>query len=409
MSPPVPDAAPSAVPAPRWWSFPRPVWLLGVVSLLTDTATEAAYPLLPAFLLSLGATPVMLGGIEGTAEAIASLCKIWAGRWSDRAKRRQPIVMLGYGISSLVRPLLAVAGAPWHVAAVRFTDRVGKGIRGAPRDALLAHYAGAEQRGRVFGFHRAMDHMGAVLGPLLAAAYLWFRPGEFREVFLLTLMPGLAVLAVLWRVRDPERPVRPVAAPASPGDPAARLPGSFWRLMAILGLFTLGNSSDAFLLLALAQAGFSPTGLALLWAAQHVVKSASSLVGGAASDRLGRTRTIGAGWLVYAAIYAGFAALTSPSALVALFLAYGLYHGLTEGAEKALIADVVPAAGRGLAFGVYGATLGIGALVASVLFGAIWTWVSAPAAFLTGAALALAATAALSLVPSPSGPSAPRA
>jgi len=380
--------------------LPRPVWLLGFVSLLTDMASEAIYPVLPAFLVVLGASKLQLGLIEGSVEAVASLMKVASGRLSDRWRRRQPIVLAGYGLSSLVRPLMALATGPWHVWVVRFVDRMGKGVRGAPRDALLAHFAPADQRGRVFGFHRAMDHLGAVAGPLAALAVLWLWPGSFRMLFALTLVPGLAVVVLLFRLRDPEpESVAPVvSATEGPVQSTGVLPGQFWRLMIVLAVFTLGNSTDMFLIARFGDLGIGLETVLFLYAAQHVIKSASSLYGGIVADRLGRRTLIAAGWLVYAGIYVGFALTTSLGALASLFLVYGLHHGLTEGAEKALIADATPPAARATAFGIYAATLGLGSFAASVLFGAIAETVSVPAAFLTGAVLALAATAGLTFV-----------
>lgn len=376
---------------PRGWRFTRPVWLLGLVSLLTDTATEAVYPLLPILLQGLGASALTLGAIEGSAEAIASVMRIWSGRVSDRLARRQPIILAGYSLSSCVRPLLALASAPWHIWAIRFVDRVGKGVRGAPRDAMLAASAAADQRGRVFGFHRAMDHTGAVIGPLVAFAVLYFWPGSERSLMAWTLVPGALVILLLLQIKDPEPRRSGGRTPDITPPPIERrvpLPRAFVRLMVALGVFALGNSSDMFLLLYLGQSGIAPFWLPLLWAAHHVVKVGASVAGGALADRFGRPKLILFGWTVYAAIYLGFAVAASLPVLIALFLIYAVYHGLTDGAEKALIADVVPADAHGMAYGVYGATQGFGALAASILFGAIWTYVSPPAAFLTGAALA---------------------
>ena len=378
--------------AARGWSFSRSVWLLGFVSLLTDTASEAIYPLLPVLLQGMGATALTLGVIEGSAEAVASLLKLWSGRVSDRLARRQPIILAGYGLSSLVRPLLSVAAAPWHIGAIRFVDRVGKGVRGAPRDAMLAASAAPEQRGRVFGFHRAMDHMGAVIGPLVAFAVLYWWPGSERTLMAWTVVPGILVVLLLTQVKDTPRPAPPAPSthPApSPEHPA--LPTSFRRLMVALGIFALGNSSDMFLLLYLGQSGVAPMFLPLLWGAHHVVKVGAALAGGSLADRIGRRASIRMGWTIYGAIYIGFAASASLPVLIVLFVLYAIYHGLADGAEKALIADVVPSSARGAAYGIYGATQGIGALAASVLFGAIWTVASPAAAFLTGAALAGAA------------------
>jgi len=382
------------------------VWLLGGVSLLTDTASEAIYPLLPIFLTqTLGARPFALGLIEGVAEGTASLLKVMSGVLSDRSRKRRPWVRAGYGLSTLVRPLIGLAAAWPHVLFLRFADRVGKGVRGAPRDAILAAAAPDDTRGRVFGFHRAMDHAGAVAGPLLATVFLWLAPGQYRTLFLLTIVPGLGVLALLWRLpADRADPVPAAARPAPSTDGMAapgagggwsRLPGRYYALLAVLLVFTLGNSSDAFLLLRLADLGVAPAAIPLLWALLHVVKATTSVAGGLAADRWGRRGVIVAGWLVYALVYAGFARAYAALPAVGLFMAYGLYFGLTEGAEKALVADFAPAALRGTAFGLYYGVLGVGALLASAVFGLLWERAGPHAAFALGSVLALVAAGCL--------------
>jgi MFS family permease len=380
-------------------SLPRPVWLLGWVSFFTDMASETVYPLLPLFLTQvLGAGAMSLGIIEGVAEAANSALKVLSGWLTDRWRSPKKLVLAGYGLASAVRPLIGFLTSWPQVLVIRFTDRLGKGIRGAPRDAMLADFAPSNARGLVFGFHRAMDHAGAVTGPLLASAFLYFYPGEYRTLFLLTLIPG--VIVILFILRVPER------ASATPEEPAVAQPrgalrnlgGPFWRAMAVIMVFSLGNASDAFLLLRLGDLGVPSFWIPLLWSALHVVKVGSSIVGGGMSDRFGRRTLIAIGWILYALVYAGFGAFDSRATVIAIFLSYGLYFGLTEGVEKAWVADMAPASARGTAFGVYNGVLGVGTLAASVLFGFIWTRVSPHAAFLTGAALALAATALLYLL-----------
>ena len=311
--------------------------------------------------------------------------------------------MLGYGISSAVRPLIAWATTWVDVLGVRLADRVGKGIRGAPRDALLAEWAAPGDRGRVFGFHRAMDHLGAVVGPLLAAAFLAWRPGAYRDLFAWTVVPGMVAVGLTLLVR--EQPRAPVDVAASTGTAAlgnwrTDLPPGLWRFMLVLALFMLGSSSDAFLLLRLTDAAGTLAAAPLLWAALHVVKAATSFVGPQWSDRVGRRTVIAIGWFIYALVYAGFAASHAFVTLSAWFLVYGCYFGLAEGSEKALVADLAPARARGTAFGVYNAVQGVGALLASVLFGVIWTHAGAAVAFGFGAITSLAATALLwALVP----------
>ena len=385
------------------FNLPRPVWLLGWVSFFTDTATEMVYPLLPLFLTrTLGAGAMSLGIIEGVAEAANSVLKILSGRLTDKWGTPKPIVLVGYVLSSAMRPLIGLASSWTHVLTLRFADRLGKGIRGAPRDAMLATFASPEQRGRIYGFHRAMDHAGAVLGPLLATAFLFFFPDNYRTLFTLTIIPGIIVLVLLWRLPNVRTSPAPTSAKAPAGNPSAeRLAPSadLLKALSIILLFSLGNASDAFLLLRLTDLGIAAVWVPLLWSALHVVKVGSSVIGGELSDRFGRRTMIGLGWIVYALVYAGFGFFDTPALVIAVFLSYGLYFGFTEGVEKAWVADLADESQRGTAFGYYNAVLGVGSLIASLLFGFIWTRVSPHAAFLTGSALALIATAGLYLLP----------
>jgi MFS family permease len=384
--------------------LPRPVWLLGWASLFTDMATEMIYPLLPLFLTRvLGASAMSLGVIEGVAEAANSVLKIAAGRLADRTGAPKRIVLAGYGLSGAVRPLIAFATSWMQVLGLRFIDRLGKGIRGAPRDAMLAHFAPAHLRGRAFGFHRAMDHSGAVIGPLIAAVFLFFQPEQYRTLFALSIIPGIVVILILLSVpeaniKEPLEPGElnePVERPepSEPLEPVKSLnrSSSFTKAIVVILVFSLGNASDAFLLLRMNDLGVAPFWIPLLWSGLHVVKVLSSLAGGDLSDRLGRRSVIGAGWIVYALVYAGFGYFDSPATVIAIFLGYGIYFGLTEGVEKAWVADLAPTGKRGSAFGVYNAALGVGGLMSSLMFGVIWTRVSPSAAFFTGAAVALVA------------------
>jgi MFS family permease len=393
------------------------------VSLATDSATEAIYPLLPFFLTRvLGASAVSLGVVEGAAEAVNSILKIVSGRVADRAPAKRPLVLFGYGMSSIARPFIALTTTWLQVFTVRVLDRVGKGIRGAPRDAMLAQWATPRTRGKVYGFHRAMDHTGAVVGPVLASLFLFVYPDHYRTLFALTVVPGAIAVALIFFVQEevrlePDSPDAVIAAttsvvsgfPAALRSGAARrsakrgggsrthvpLPRQFTLFMIVLTIFTLGNSTDAFLLLKLTDVAGSVRFVPLMWAALHVVKAVVSVVGGAWSDRIGRRAVIVTGWLVYTAVYAGFALSETLPALLAWFLTYGFYFGFAEGTEKALVADLAPAERRGFAFGIYNAVQGLGALAASLVFGLIWRTYGPSAAFGVGAALALAATALL--------------
>ena len=383
------------------FGLPRAVWLLGWVSLFTDASSEAIYPLLPFFLTTvLGAGAVSLGVIEGAAEAVNSLVKIVSGRLADKSRAKRPLVLLGYGVSSAAKPFIALVTGPVQVFVVRILDRLGKGVRGSPRDAMLATWASEHTRGKVYGFHQAMDNLGAVIGPALATVFLLVYPGSYRTLFALTIIPGAISVLLIFFI--PERAGKtPVASGFSRTDsatdhaPDKPLPSSFTRFMIILAIFALGNSTDAFLLLRLTEVAGSPKFVPLMWAGIHVVKSAVSFVGGSWSDRVGRRAVISTGWIIYAIVYAGFAFSSSLAALLTWFMIYGCYFGFAEGTEKALVADLAPASRRGTAFGIYNAVAGLGALTASIVFGVLWSLFGAPVAFGAGAALAFVATALL--------------
>jgi MFS family permease len=357
---------------------------------------------------------VSLGIVEGAAEAVNSVVKIVSGRLADRSPSKRRLVLAGYGTSSIARPFIAITTSWLQVFAVRVLDRVGKGIRSAPRDALLAGWTTPATRGKVYGFHRGMDHLGAVAGPTLASAFLYFYPDHYRTLFALTIVPGAIAVALIFFVEERGSAVSAAVtgthSPHAPGNdirPRDNLPGAlplpreFTSFMLVLALFTLGNSTDAFLLLKLTDVAGSPRFVPAMWAALHVVKAGVSMVGGRWSDRIGRRAVIAIGWLVYAIVYAGFAISDTLPALLTWFLIYGFYFGFAEGTEKALVADLAPAARLGFAFGIYNAVLGLGALAASIVFGLIWNAYGAAAAFGVGAALALAATALLFVVVRP--------
>ncbi|MBI4714894.1 MAG: MFS transporter [Nitrospirae bacterium] len=372
------------------------VLIFGAVSFLNDAASEMIYPLLPVFLTRvLKAGPAALGVIEGIAESTASLLKLVSGYLSDRVRRRKPWVVGGYLLSNTTRPLIGLAATWPAVLILRFFDRVGKGVRTSPRDAMIAESTPPEYQGKAFGFHRAADHAGAVVGPLIATLLLISLAADLRTIFLLSLIPGILTVALLWvGVRETPRPkvseeTRP--EPLHPLKAWREIPPTLHRFFLILFLFTLGNSSDAFLLLKAQETGIAVALLPLLWVVLHLVKMAFAMPAGIASDRRGRKGMIVGGWLIYAATYAGFIVADSPWQIWVLFAVYGLHFGLTEGPERALIADLAPAHLRGSIYGLYHLTMGIGMLPASVLFGWVWQTFGAGAAFGMGALLALAA------------------
>jgi MFS family permease len=313
--------------------------------------------------------------------------------------RKKPLVLLGYGVSAVARPLVGFAGSWVHVLAVRFSDRIGKGVRTSPRDALIAAHVPPQLRGKAFGLQRSLDHLGAVLGPVAAFALLWAGLA-LRTVFLLSVIPGLLAVAVIaLRVQDAPAETTPRHA----GGILRRdgLPRDFRRYLLLVGLFTLGNASDAFLILRAVDEGVPARYVPLLWGAFHVVKSSLSTMAGALSDRVPRRWVVAGGWCVYAACYAAFAVARGPVATVAVFLLYGLYSAACEGAERAMVADFVPASHRGTAFGWFHLVAGICALPASVLFGLLWRTYGAAAAFAASAGLAVAAAVLLLFLAGP--------
>lgn len=373
--------------------------MLGLVSFFTDFSSEMIYPLLPLFLTTvLGAGPAVLGVIEGVAESTASLLKLVSGIMSDRVAGRKKLVLAGYGISSCARPLIAAATGPLAVLGIRFADRVGKGIRTSPRDALIADSADPSIRGKAFGFHRSMDHAGAIIGPLAATALLAFVVDDLRTVFWLAAIPGvLTVLLIVFKVREVDR-----RRHAGSGGFLALVPrGRLRCYIVILFIFTLGNSSDAFLLLQAGRLGVAPVAIPLLWAFFHVVKMLATMPFGALSDKIGRRKIIIAGWCIYALTYVGFGFASTAIHVWLLFTLYGLFYGLTEGTEKALLVDISRPEERGSAFGWYNFAIGIGALPASLLFGFIWQGLGPRIAFGFGAGLAALAAVLLLLLVKP--------
>jgi MFS family permease len=386
------------------------------VSFFTDVSTEMIYPLLPVFLASvLGANASFIGAIEGVAETTASLLKLLSGWWSDKVGSRKILVVVGYGIATIVRPFTAATHSARQVLAIRLTDRIGKGIRTSPRDALLADSAPPHARGRAFGFHAAADNAGAVLGPLLAFMILKLQGvGSFdgtnrllphdeqalRNVFWLAAVPGIiAMIVLIVVVRDvPHRAAEDKTTTASIGDIGGGLTTRFWAYLVVVLLFTLGNSTDAFLLLRANQLGVPVAMAPILWALLNLVKSATGTYGGQLSDTIGRKPLIVGGWLLYAAVYFAFGWAAAAWQAWALFAVYGIFYGMTEGTEKALVADIVPRARRGSAFGWYNLAIGLGALPASLIFGAIWDRAGAPSAFVFGATLALIAALLMAVV-----------
>jgi MFS family permease len=375
-------------------AFPRNVLAAGLVSFFTDISSEMIVPVLPIFLTTvLGAPVTAVGLIEGVAESTASIVRVFAGSISDRTGRRKPLMLFGYGLANLTKPLLAISTAWPQVLAIRFGDRFGKGIRGAPRDALIADSVDASVRGRAFGFHRGMDTAGAAIGPLLASATLAFAGDDPRVVFWLASVPGIAsVLIGWWLLKD-----RPVV----PKEPSARQLGfrnlgrAFALFTAISTIFSLGNSSDAFLILRAQNVGMAVAVIPLAYFGFNALYALLATPAGILSDRVGRWPLLVTGYAAFAVVYAGFALADDAFVVGGLFLIYSLYYALTEGVGRALITDLVPASLRATAMGTYATATGAALLPASLVAGALWDSAGPGAPFAYGAVLAALAAVLL--------------
>ncbi len=381
---------------------PRAVWLFGATSLTNDFASEMIYPLLPAFVTrTLGGGALALGILDGVADAVAAGFKLVSGYLAERPRLRGPLVVAGYGIAAVIRPLIALAGAAWHVIALRGADRVGKGIRTAPRDTMIAEVAAADIRGRAFGLHRAADHVGAIVGPLTAAALIYAGLGV-RAVFWIAVVPGAIAVLLAWGavreagvrgqgsgVREGERP-NPYTLTPNPSS-------TFTSLTLVLVLATFLRAPETLLILRAQDLGVPVALVPILWAALHVVRSSTSYPGGVLADRWGPRRTLALGWVLSAALALAFAVATTEAAAWAIFLAFGVFVGLTESPERKLVAELAPGGRRGRGFGWYHGSLSAVALPGAALFGWIYQNRGAAPALEASAVVTLLAVLALGL------------
>ena len=394
-------------PSPK---VPRAVYLFGATSLVNDFASEMIYPLLPAFVTRmLGGGALALGVLDGVAEAVAAGFKLVSGYLGERPRLRGPLVVGGYAIAAAVRPLIATAGAAWHVIALRGTDRVGKGIRTAPRDMIIADVAPEEIRGRAFGLQRAADHVGAIFGPLTAAALI-YRGVGIRSVFWVAAVPGLAAVLIAW-IAVRQAGVRGQGLGAREGEtpnPYTLTPNpsssSFAALTAVLVLAASLRAPETLLILRAQDLGVPVALVPILWAALHVVRSSTSYPGGALADRWGPRRTLAVGWLIYAGLAVAFAVATTAALAWAIFLAFGVFVGLTESPERKLVAELAPGGRRGRGFGWYHGSLSAVALPGAALFGWIYQNRGAAPALEASAVVTVLAVLALPLSSSASGP-----
>jgi MFS family permease len=379
-------------------AIPRSVWALGLVSLFTDIGSEMVHSLLPLLLVgSLGASGLVIGLIEGTAEALVLIVKVFSGYLSDAWGRRKPLVLLGYGLAALSKPLFPMAGSVTTIVAARLLDRFGKGIRGAPRDALIADVTPVAIRGSAFGLRQAMDTLGAVVGPLCAVALMTVLLGDIRAVLWFAVLPGLiAVALIVFAVREPESPARPARLPIT-REGLASLGKPYWMLVAVAALLALARFSEAFLILRGAQLGLADAHVPLVLVAMSVVYALSSWPSGSFSDRYGRRALFVVGVLVLVLADGVLALATGPVGVFAGAALWGLHLGMTQGVLSAMIVDASGAQRRGTAFGVYGLASGVGLLVASVVAGAVWDGWGGHSTFALGGVLAALTLAAAML------------
>lgn len=368
--------------------FNRNIFSVGLVSFLTDTSTKMVYSIMPLFLMSIGASKTTLSVIEGIAESTAALVKTASGFWSDKLGRNKPFMAVGYAFTAIVTPIYATVTSPVHVLMLRFVERFGKGVRTAPRDSLVAGSAVEGDTGRSFGLHKAMDNTGAIVGPLLAFGILTLVPGGYRTVFLFAAIPAaLGVVTVLGLVKEAARPKESLYAKFSFRD----FPKRYYLLLGIIFLFTLGNSTDALLIVKANEVGVKVAYIPLVYLVFNVVSVLFSIPFGKRSDRVGRERVLIFGYAVYALVYFGFGYTRDLRAVIALFAMYGLYSAATDGIQKAFVSDLLAKNKRGTGLGIYNAMMGLTLLPASVIAGVLYDRVDSGVPFYFGAATATAA------------------
>lgn len=368
----------------KFFGFSRNVFVAGLVSFFMDVSSEMIYPLVPLFLANvLGANKSVIGLIEGIAESTASLLKVFSGWFSDRIDNRKWLMAAGYGISTLSRPIVALAAGWHHVMGSRFMDRFGKGVRTAPRDAIIAESTEKTHLGRAFGFHRSMDTMGAVVGPALAFFLLNLFSNNYRWVFWLSMIPGIiAVLLIIFFIREKKKDFIPCSE-----RPKLTIKHFNWKFkffVAIATLFALGNSSDVFLILRAQQMGISTLMIPIVYLMFNLIYSLSAIPAGIAADRFGRKRMILIGFILFAILYYGFAIAKNTETIWLLFGFYGLFMGLTEGIQKAFLATIIPPDFKATAFGVYNTAVGLAMFPASFIGGWLWDKISPSATFYFG-------------------------
>jgi MFS family permease len=370
----------------RFFGFNRNILFTGLTSFLTDTSTKMVYSVMPMFLLSIGASKTSLSLIEGIAESTAALIKTLSGFWSDKIGKNKPFMVIGYGISALIIPLYSFVISPMQVLSLRFIERFGKGIRTAPRDSLIAGSVTDGETGKSFGFQKAMDNSGAIVGPLAAFALLIFFPYNYRLIFLLAGIPSiLGILVLIIGIKEARKGKESLIEKFRFSD----FSGRYYLFLAIIFIFTLGNSTDALLMVKANEVGVKVAFIPLVYMVTSIVSVLLSIPLGSLADRIGKEKLLIAGYMVYAVVYYGFGVTGSVGAIVALFALYGLYSAATDGIQKAFISDIIDKNKKGTGLGIYNALLGVTLLPASVIAGLLYDKVNSSIPFYFGAATAI--------------------
>lgn len=370
------------------FGFERNVFYTGVTSFFTDTSTKMIYSVMPLFLLSIGASKTTIALIEGIAESTASLLKAFSGYWSDKIGKNKPFMIIGYGITALITPLYAFVSYPIQVLVFRFLERTGKGLRTAPRDSLISASVKNNDAGKNFGFHKMMDNSGAIIGPLIAFGILYFFPKDYTKIFLLATIPAiLGVITIIGFIKEASVVEKSKITKTS----YKRLPKKFYLFLAIITIFSLGNSSDALLLIKTSETGVKASFIPLMYMIFNVVSVFFAVYIGKLSDRIGREKLIISGFFIYALVYFLFGRFNHLNLFIVLFILYGLYSALTDGSQKAFISDIVSKELKGTGYGIYHAVLGITLLPASFIAGKLYDKIDSSVPFYFGGTMALIA------------------
>lgn len=372
----------------RYFGFDRNIFYTGLNSFFTDTSTKMIYSVMPLFLMSIGASKTQISLIEGIAESTASIMKALSGFWSDKIGKNKPFMIIGYATTALITPLYAFVINPIQVLVLRFIERLGKGVRTAPRDSLISASIKKNETGKSFGFHKMMDNSGAILGPLLASSILFFRPGDFKTIFILAAIPAIiGVFIIIFLIKEKKKQEKVTRSKVA----FKHLPKNYYIFLFIIGVFTLGNSTDSLMLIRLSETGINESFVPLIYMIFNTVSVFLAVQIGKLSDKIGRVKLIILGFLIYSFVYLMFGAFNNITVFILMFVLYGVYSALTDTCQKALVSDLVNKEMKGTGFGLYHAVLGIMLLPASAIGGYLYDNVSPSATFYFGSSLSFIA------------------